>query len=370
MKPLRVLISAGEPSGDHHGAHLARALGTRSAEIWIDALGGPELRRTAARVRWPSDSLGAIGLVEVITSLPAHLRLLRAMGGELAKGKYNLLVCIDYPGFNLRLAEQARRHGVPVLWYIAPQLWAWRAGRASRMARAIDRMAVILPFEQEYFSSVGIRAEHVGHPLLDGPPPPNRAAARAALGIAAADRVLALFPGSRPAEIRRLWPRYRDAARRLSAAGQCDSVLVAAVGGGEYPDPAGTRLIPGGADVILAAADAAVVTSGTATLEAAIADVPMVVAYRVHPLTHRLARRLLSVPWISLVNLIADREVVPELIQGEATVDRIVRETAPLLDGNKQPAAEQRAAFREIRGRLGGAGASGRVADLALEMMS
>lgn len=369
MNPPRVLISAGEPSGDRHGAHLARALSERCHLIRIDALGGPELRATAAHVRWSSDPLGALGLVEVVASLPAHLRLLRSIDGEFATGQYDLLVCIDYPGFHLRLAERARRHGVPVLWYIAPQLWAWRAGRAARLAQAVDRLAVILPFEQEFFAAAGIVSQHVGHPLLDRPPPPSRAAARAALGIAAADRVLALLPGSRPGEIRRLWPRYREAARRLVVAGRCDTVLVAAVGGGEYPGHGSARLIPGQVEVVLAAADAAVVTSGTATLEAALADVPMVVAYRVHPLTHGLAHRLLTVRWVSLVNLIADREIVPELIQDEAAVDRIVAALSPLLERDSLIAATQRAGFGDIRARLGQPGASGRVADLALAMV-
>lgn len=365
----RILITAGEPSGDLHGARVARALRARLPDVSLEALGGPHLAAAGATVRWSADGLAAMGLVEVIETLPAHLRLLRTIGKAFTAEAYDLLICVDYPSFHLRLAERARAAGVPVLWYIAPQLWAWRPQRAARLARAVDRLAVILPFEQDFFREAGISSTYVGHPLLDREAAPDRASARARLGLAADARVLALFPGSRRGEIRRLWPAYREAARRLLASGACTEVLIAGTAWGEYADAPGFRVVREESSLVLAAADAALAKSGTTTLETALADVPMVVAYRTHPLTYRLARRLVTVPWVSLVNLVAGREVVPELMQGEATADHLERQMRPLLDPSSPETVAQRAGFRDVRDRLGAPGATDRVADLALELL-
>jgi lipid-A-disaccharide synthase len=279
-------------------------------------------------------------------------------------------VTVDYPGFHLHLAECARRHDVPVLHYIAPQLWAWHPERADRWAKAIDRLAVILPFETEFFREHGIEATYVGHPLLDTEAGLDRAAAREALGLADGDRVLALFPGSRRGEIARLWERYRDAARALRDAGRCNRVLVAGTVWGDYPGADDMEVIREQPSRVLAAADAVLAKSGTTTLEAAIADVPMVVAYRINPITYRLARRLITVPWVSLVNLVASREIVPELVQAAVTIDELVRRVGPLLDCSSPEARDQRAGFAEVRRRLGGPGASLRVAELAGELLA
>lgn len=365
----RILVSAGEPSGDLHAARVVRALQARWPGVAVEALGGGHLAGAGATIRWSAGGLAAMGLVEVLASLPTHLRLLKAMRRALVRERYDLLVVVDYPGFHLRLAEAAKAAGVPVLWYIAPQLWAWHPERAGRLARAVDRLAVVLPFEPEFFAGAGITARYVGHPLLDRESAPTREAARAALGLAAGTRVLALFPGSRRGEIRRLWPAYRDAARRLLAQGHADAVLVAGTAWGEYPGADGMRIVREVPSQVLAAADAALAKSGTTTLETALADVPMVVAYRTHPLTYRLARRLVTVQWVSLVNLIAGREVVPELMQDEATPERLAAAMAPLLAAGSPERAAQQAGFRAVRDRLGGPGASEGVVDLAAELI-
>lgn len=321
-----------------------------------------------AQVRFPMEGYTVLGFVEVIRKIPAHWRLLQALRREFQAGRHDLVILVDYPGFHLRVAEAARRAGVPVLYYVAPQLWAWRPGRARRFAKAVDRLAVILPFEPAFFAKAGIPTTFVGHPLVDRPWP-TRSEARTELGIGPQERVLGLFPGSRHQEVAALWPAYRDAGLRLLRAGQCDRVVVAAAAAGEYPGPGPIELVTGNPLPVFAAADAALAKSGTTTLEAAIADVPMVVGYRVHRLTGWLARRLITVPWISLVNLVANRAVVPELVQGAVTAERLSDLAGKLLEPGSIEAREQRAGLAEVRDRLGGGGAAARVAELAAGLL-
>lgn len=365
----RILVLAGEPSGDLHGGRVVTALRARFPGATIDAVGGPRMAAAGATIRRSIDGLSAMGLVEVLDTLPAHIRLLRTLGRDFAAGRYDLVIPVDYPGFHLRVAEAAKRSGIKVLWYIAPQFWAWRPQRARRFSRAVDRLAVILPFESSFFEGVGIATDYVGHPLVDREAPPSREAARAALGLPSSARVLALFPGSRHGEVRRLWPAYRDAAHRVLDAGGCTHVLVATTPNGSYPHPGSLTLVTDRPDRVLAAADAVLAKSGTTTLEAALADVPMVVAYRLHPLTFRLLRPLITVRWASLVNLVAEREVVTELMQGAATPEALAAAVLPLLDPAGEAARRQRHGLAEVRRRLGGPGASERLAALAGQML-
>lgn len=365
----RILLSAGEPSGDLHGAKVVRALLQRFPAATIDAVGGPLMAEAGASLLCSIDALSAMGLVEVVGHLPTHVRLYRRLKRKLAAGAYDLVIPIDYPGFNLWVSRAAHAAGVPVLYYIAPQLWAWRPGRAKRFAEAVDRMAVILPFEERFFNQVGLRATFVGHPLLDGDPWPTRPEARAALGAADGERVLALFPGSREGEIARHWPIFRDAALRLLEQGRCHRVVAGAMEQGVYPDPGPIEIVRSRPVQLLAAADAAVAKSGTTTLQAAVTDTPMVVAYRTNPVNAFLARRLITVEWLSLVNLIAEREVVPELLQEDLTADRLIGELGPLLTSNHPARQAQLEGLRLVRDRLGRPGAAERVVDLAQELV-
>jgi lipid-A-disaccharide synthase len=365
----RILVTTGEPSGDLHGGRVVHALRAALPNATIDAVGGPQIARAGAHIIHPLDGLGAMGFVEPLLRLPAHWRLYRRLKRAFRAGRYDLLITIDYPGFHLRVAEAAKAAAVPVLHYIAPQLWAWNPQRAARWSRAVDRLAVILPFEPDFFQARGIESSYVGHPLVDQEAPLDRAAARVALGVPEAARVLALFPGSRRGEIGRLWQPYRDAARRLIASKHADVVLVAGTAWGHYPGAEGMVVVRDAPSSVLAAADAVLAKSGTTTLEAAIADVPMVVAYRMHPITYRLARKLVTVSWVSLVNLIVGREVVPEVVQHAVSTDDLVRRVGPLLDPSSPETVAQRAGFREVRQRLGGPGASDRVAALATELI-
>jgi lipid-A-disaccharide synthase len=365
----RIFISAGEPSGDLHGAGVVRALLERYPGATVEALGGPHMEQAGAILRYHMEGLAAFGVVEVVTKIRAHYHLLRALQEDFRVGRYDLVVLVDYPGFHLRVAEAAHKAGTKVLYYIAPQLWAWRPERARRLAAAVDRLAVVLPFEQTFFGRLGLRSEYVGHPLVDRGVGPSREQARAQLGIPADARVLGLFPGSRAQEIRRLWQPFRDAARQLLQEGSCDRVLVAGTPTGVYPDPGPIEILRGNAIPLFAAADAALAKSGTTTLEAALAGTPMVVAYRVHPLSWAVFQRVRTVRWVSLVNLVADREIVPELLQERATAAELTNALRPLLNPADPRTLAQRDGLAMVRDRLGQPGASTRVVALAGELL-
>jgi lipid-A-disaccharide synthase len=365
----RIFVSAGEPSGDLHGAGVVQALRERHPGLVVEALGGPRMAAAGAVIRYPMEGLAAFGLVEVVSKLAAHVRLLRALRNDFRAGRYDLVILIDYPGFHVRVAEAARATGTKVLYYIAPQLWAWRPGRARRFASAADRLAVVLPFEQRFFEGLGLRSDYVGHPLVDRGDWPTRAEARVRLGIPQACRVLGIFPGSRQQEIRRLWQPFRDAALQLLREGRCDRVLVAGTPGGEYPEPGPLEILRGDPIPVFAAADTALAKSGTTTLEAALADVPMVVAYKVHPLTWHMFQRLRTVEWVSLVNLVAEREVVPEMLQDRAEAGPLAEALRPLLDAGDPRTVAQREGLALVRQRLGEPGAATRVVALVDELL-
>ena len=365
----RIFISAGEPSGDLHAAEIVRALYQRYPGASIEALGGPRMEEAGASIRYRMEGLAAFGVVEIVTKIRAHYRLLRALQADFRVGRYDLAILVDYPGFHLRVAEAAHRAGTKVLYYIAPQLWAWRPERARRLAAAVDRLAVVLPFEQTFFGRLGVRSDYVGHPLVDRPAGPSRDRARAQLGIPAHERVLGVFPGSRSQEIRRLWAPFRDAAHLLLQEGSCDRVLLAGTADGVYPDPGRIEVLREATATLLAAADAALAKSGTTTLEAALAGTPMVVAYKVHQLSWAVFQRVRTVRWVSLVNLVADREIVPEVLQDRASAAELAAQLRPLLDPAHPRTSAQREGLELVRERLGQPGASTRVVALAGELL-
>ncbi|HET7274300.1 MAG TPA: lipid-A-disaccharide synthase [Longimicrobiaceae bacterium] len=369
--PPTIFISAGEPSGDLHGAGVARALKQRIPGVNLIGLGGPRMAAQGTRLYAGLDDLAVMGFAEVAARLPYFLRLRRRVFSALSERKVDLVIPIDYPGFNLRLARYAQGQGIRVLYYIAPQVWAWHASRAADLARDTDAVAVILPFEEEFLRGAGANARFVGHPLLDlEEEADDKPGWCDRLGLDADRPILALFPGSRRQEISRHLDLFSDAAaeivRRVPAV---QPVLAASpdVSPSLYNNarwPLADR-----PDRLLRHSTAALVKSGTTTLEAALVPTPFVVAYRMNPLSYAVARRLVKVPHIALANLVAGGRVVPEFVQNQASPSALADALIPLLDASSPARAEMLAGLTSVRAALGAGGAADRVAELAADLL-
>ncbi len=357
---------------------MARALLRRDPALRLVGLGGPRMAAAGVRLLASLDELAVMGFAEVVRRLPFFLRLRRRIWRHLEREPPDLVLPIDYPGFNLPLAERGRALGIPVLYYIAPQVWAWREGRARRLADACDLVCIVLPFEEALLSRYGARVRFVGHPLLDEAEAmdaggPGGAGPRRADGRGTGDRgpVLGLFPGSRAQEVERMLPPFLAAAGRIRAARPEVRLRVARAAdleAGLYAAVPPAVLVPAG--TAIQEADAALTKSGTITLELALAGVPMVVAYRMHPVTFRIARRLVGVEHIALANLVAGRRVVPELVQDGATPAALAERALPLLDPGSPERAEARRGLAAVRERLGDPGCAERVAEYALGLLA
>lgn len=372
----RIFLSAGEPSGDLHGAGVARALRARWPDATLRGLGGDLMADAGVELIAHIDQLAVMGFVEVTHRLPYFWRLWRTVRVELRQRPPDLLILIDYPGFNLRLARAAHGAGRRVLYYIAPQVWAWHRGRTRKLARWADRIAVILPFEEPLFASAGGRPVFVGHPLLDAEPERvSREAFCTALRLDPSRPVLALFPGSRAQEIDRHLSLFIDTAREVARALPGVQAVIAA--GAALPATTFDELaIPHTRDGwrLLDHAAAALVKSGTSTVQAALTRTPMVVTYRMNPITWALARRLVRVDHIGLVNLIAGSRAVPELLQADATAPQLAGHLLPFLDLSHPERARVVARLGAVRDALRPPGDGGRVADrvaaLAAEILA
>jgi lipid-A-disaccharide synthase len=369
-----LLVVAVEASADLHGAAVLRELRALDSSVTSFGAGGPRMREAGCETLVRAEDLSVMGIAEVLPAIPRILRALATLRKQAERRRPVAALLIDSPDFNLRLARRLRALGIPVVYFIGPSVWAWRTYRVRQIARDVVRMLVILPFEAAFYARHGVRAAYVGNPLADAlPARTDRAALRRSLGLDPERPVLALLPGSRRQEIARLWEPLRGAARLLVAQRPGLQIVVPVaptIDRAELP-AAGVPIsfVAGRAPEVLAACDAAVVASGTATLEAALALAPTVVVYRLSWLSWWLGKLLVRVRHIALVNLLAGRDVVPELLQSACTSDAIAARVAPLLDAG--PARdEQLAALRTIRAELSPAGAPGAARRAAEEVLS
>jgi lipid-A-disaccharide synthase len=374
--PPRIMLAAGEVSGDIHGAALCRALRAAAPGARLFGMGGGRMAAAGLDVMADIRDTAVVGFSEVVRRLPLLRRTYGHLVAALASEQPDVLVLIDYPGFNLRLARVARERGVPVVYFIPPQVWAWRPGRLQTIRQRVSLVIAVFPFEHALYASAGVPVQFVGHPVLDTlPAAPTRAAARRQLGLDEASVVIGLLPGSRSQEIERLLPPMADAARRIVAVRpEVRFVLALAP---SVSRALVDRHLAGGPPVdvvedqtyaVMRSSDLLLATSGTATLEAALLGTPMVVCYRLSAVSERIASVLVRVPWVSLVNLVLGRQVVPELCRRrDVTGKRLAGEAVRLLE---TPGAleAQRQAFHELEAELGAAGVGARAARLVLDV--
>lgn len=365
-----VLIVAGEASGDMHAAGVVRELRTDREDLSFVGIGGAQMEKAGVTLLERAERLAVMGFVEVLRHVPAHYRLLRQLRRRIRSGNVALVILLDYPGFNMKVAAAAHRSGVPVLYYITPQVWAWGARRIPKLARIVTRAAVIFRFEEDLLRTHGIDAVFVGHPLLDHARDlPGQATARAELGLDADRPLLALFPGSRAQEIARHLDVFVATAGELQRRDPSLQVVVSlAPGITVEPARCPYPTVPDRSLMVLRAATAALCKSGTTTLEAAVAGCPLVVAYRTNALTYGIARRVVRIPHIGLVNIVAERALAREFVQNELVPATVADALEPLLDIGNAERASMVSGLAEVRRRLGSAGAAARVAELASGM--
>ena len=343
-RPIRVALVAGEASGDILGSGLMQAIKQRHPNAEFIGVGGARMEAEGLKSYFPMERLAVMGLVEVLGRLFELLRRRRQLARELIAAKPDVFIGIDAPDFNLGLELKLRRAGIKTVHYVSPSVWAWRQKRVLKIREACDLMLTLFPFEAQFYDEHQVPVRFVGHPLADAiPQQADRAAAREALDLPQDEPVVALMPGSRGGEVARLGELFLDAAIRLRAlrpgihfllpcaTPERREQLEQMLAGRDLP----LTLLNGRSHEALAACDAVLIASGTATLEALLYKRPMVVAYRVAPLTYRVLKRLVKSPYISLPNLLAERLLVPELIQDAATPEALAQAVAPLIDGGQ-----------------------------------
>ncbi len=378
----RIMIVTGEASGDLHGANLLRALREKDSDLQVCGMGGAELASLGVDILYDAAKVSVVGISEVFSHLRDIISAQKVLRRRLLTHRPDLLILIDLPDFNLPLAKKAKNLGIPVFYYISPQVWAWRSGRVKTLRDRVDKIGVILPFEEEFFRQRGVDAEYVGHPLLDTVvASASREQFCSEYKIPLESRCIGLLPGSRKREISSLLPDFLEAGRILQNAVPEKLIFLipqASTITTHDLEEAGILAAKKHLDIriikeerynMMAACAAVVAASGTVTLELAILEVPMVVAYKLSPLTYFLGRLLVKVNHFALVNLIAGYSAVPELLQAEVTPQRIADElTAILLQPGKRQ--DMKKALRDVKEKLGGAGASEKAASVVVTLLN
>ena len=379
MTPPQILISAGEASSDMYAACLAIALRERTGAIFF-GMGGPRMAEAGVELLADYHEVAVVGIAEVLHKIPSVFRVQRMLAREAVRRKASLAILVDSPGTHMGVARRLKNHGIPVGYFIGPQVWAWRSGRVRIVKRRVKRMVVIFPFEEKIYRDAGVPVDFVGHPLADVVKPTmTRAEFAARHGLAVDRLIVALLPGSRGSEMTRNFPIILEACERLTLEMSKDSVpqFVHAAAPGLAPVFSSTgggrsgvivKRIEGETYDTLAAADCAIVASGTATVEAALLGTPMVVVYRVAPLTAFILSRMVHTPFFSMVNLVAGRRVVPELMQDDFTPAAVASEVRHLLE-SREAREEMKAGLAIVRTRLGSGGAIERAADVFAHML-
>ena len=358
---MRIAIVAGELSGDQLGAGLIRALRERYPEATFEGVGGPKMIAEGFVSHYPIDRLAVMGLVEPLKRLPELLSMRRWLKRHFLTVRPAVFIGIDSPDFNLGLALRLRRGGVKTVHYVSPSVWAWRQGRIHKIARAVDLMLTLLPFEADFYRQHRVPVTFVGHPLAAQlPMTPDTAAARASLALVPGDRVLAVLPGSRGGEVAQMAPCFLRVVRECQTRIPGLKVIIPAASAARRSQLnallreeafSGIRLLDGQSLLAMEAADAVLLTSGTVALEAMLLKKPMVVAYRMGTVSYWLLSRMVKTPFISLPNLLAGRAVVPELVQEEVTTERLLEELLPLLTDDQ---SELRAEFQRLHQQVAG----------------
>ncbi len=371
----KVMISVGEASGDLHGASIAKALKELDPDIQMFGMGGQAMRKAGVDIAHDIADLGIIGFVEVVKNLPRFFRLRDELVALMQHEKPDVLLVIDYPDFNMRLAPKARALGIPVVSYIPPSAWAWRKGRAKSVAKLVDKIAAIFPFEAEVYRNAGANVEFVGHPLIDIiKPTMDKTAAYEFFQLDSQHSIILLLPGSRKAEIENLLPVMLESAEKIMQLDpNCQFVLpVASTISREMLHnmikqyKVKVKLTAEHTYDLMTIADSAIAASGTVTLEAAILGLPVVVIYKMAALTYFIGRLLVKIPNISLPNIVAGKRIIPELLQYEVNADNIAREAIALLPSTAA-GKQAREGLRQVKQRLGAEGAVKRTAQVVLD---
>jgi len=376
-KPLKILFSAGESSGDQHAANMFLELQKQQPDIKGIGMGGAKMAQAGIDIRYDSANISVIGVVEVIKHYAEIRRALKLMQQLVASERPDLLVCVDYKEFNFKLARYAKQQGIKVLFYVSPQVWAWRPGRVKAYGKVIDMMAVIFPFETVYYDAEQVPVRYVGHPSVDKVHAQrSKDEDLARFGLDGSKPIVGLLPGSRANEIKRMLPVMLAAVEKVQAVlpgcqfilPQADSISDALLESYTGQSRLNITVIKNQPYDVIQCCDAVMTTSGTATLEIALLTVPMVIAYKLSPLTYWLGRWLVNTPFIGLPNIVSGKSVIKELIQHDATAENLSAEITRILT-DKAYGDKMRQNLNQVKQQLGQGGGSKNMAHLALEML-